>query len=221
MVVSRRRFHGYCPAIARKISDVVVITSSDDYTTTLNSLAICARAPNDVVLSGGVIEASFSNLDDDDLILTSDDLGEEKYSDEDFFLSRHSSLIHRQRRENPDSKSVLASLKFHRVSNDSEEKEEEIFRYSDSRSDSSSVQMLLIAERVEFIPDDHPDSLSVKELVIAERVEDIPDDHPDKPTEAAFLAFRFNYLIVTVAIMLADGLQGKIFVLRTFDTLLP
>lgn len=176
-----------------------MIKSSDDYTTSLNSLAICVRVPNDVALSGAIIEASLSNLDDDDLILTPEDLGEEKYSDDDYFLPMHSSLMHRQHRQNPDSKKLLASSKFHRVSNYSEEKEEDIFRHPDARCDSSSVQ----------------------ELVNDERVEDIPDDHPDKPTEAAFLAFRFNYLIVTIAIMLADGLQGMIFIFRIFDTLVP
>jgi hypothetical protein len=207
-MVARRRFHGYCPAIARKISDIVVITSGDDYTTTLNSMAICAGAPKDA----SIMEESFSS-DDDDLIQTPEHLGEEKYSDEDYFLPMHSSLIHRQYRQNPDSKNLLASIKFHIDSKQSEEKEEEIFHHSDFCS-GLSVQKVLIADRV---ADDHPASSSEKELVIAERVDDIPNDLPDKPSEAAFLSFRFNYLLVTVAIMLADGLQGKFI----FQTLVP
>lgn len=32
---------------------------------------------------------------------------------------------------------------------------------------------------------------------------------PAAPSQGSFLAFRLNYLLVTLVIMLADGLQGK------------
>lgn len=53
-----------------------------------------------------------------------------------------------------------------------------------------------------------PESGSVASIASLENTNDGSDDPSNHERKGSFLAFRVNYLIVTTAIMLADGLQG-------------
>jgi hypothetical protein len=62
-----------------------------------------------------------------------------------------------------------------------------------------------------------PESGSVASIASLENANDGSDDPPSHKRNGSFLAFRLNYLIVTTAIMLADGLQGELFLLKVIS----
>lgn len=226
---ARRRFHGYCPPMARKISNMVVVSSKDDYTTTLNSLSIRGSAPKDFVISLPAVfarmEATRVNLeiDNSDYFLSREEVSDDTYfDDDDDIMSTQSSLANRARRQNQNSNDGF-------VTSLSQDSRDEIPAFPSRRNivearQTSKAELTLDklvsqlheeGKAIDAIYRTVPisqlsETSSVEESLMEEILDTVISngDKPKKPTEAEFLSFRLNYLIVICAIMLADGLQG-------------
>jgi hypothetical protein len=100
----------------------------------------------------------------------------------------------------PASRKDLLSIKHALLAPPEEEEEDGPDCSFESDTDISSP------ERPELVT---PESSSVVSVASLEQDNSV-DEHLHQSDNGSFLAFRVNYLIVTVAIMLADGLQGEL-----------
>lgn len=204
----RRRFHGYCPPAARRTSNAVLMGSPDDYTSTMSGMSIRVNAkPSEIAFvkenSRALMPSSDTETDDDDSsvaeiadIIQSVGLG-----------------IRRRNGSLPESNDgIVTSLSY-------DSRDETPLAYAlpprkltiltapeedDEARDICWLSGTDIIEPEQF-EIDTPESTVVSVEDQDVDTDDLPADH----SKGSFMAFRINYLIVTVAIMLADGLQGK------------
>lgn len=225
---ARRRFHGYCPPMARKISNMVVVSSKDDYTTTLNSLAVNRAAPKDMVLTIPAVfsrmEATRTNLDkgNSNCFPLRQDLDEDNFFDDGDIMSTQLSPVYRTRSQNQSSNDGF-------VTSLSQDSRDEIQAFTCRQNIIEARQISKVelnldkmasyqheeGNEIDAIYRTVPisqlsETSSVEESLFVETFDTLvaKGDVPKKPTEAEFWSFRLNYLIVICAIMLADGLQG-------------
>jgi hypothetical protein len=222
---ARRRFHGYCPPASRRASDNIMLGSPDDYTSTMSGMTVhvvnsTTNPLNEIVFAREEITPIHSFDQDDDtsvigLLEANRDLqlavlgirrrnlkrtdglkttGMSSIVTSLSFDGRDDILI----KKSPPRKELLS---IHRALLSASNEEDERYDVSD-RSESDVAGTSLV---------ETPDSASVASAVSTIGNEnEVVATVEGKPSERAFLAFRMNYLIVTVAIMLADGLQGKL-----------
>mmetsp|Transcript_31871 Transcript_31871/g.52555 ORF Transcript_31871/g.52555 Transcript_31871/m.52555 type:complete len:685 (+) Transcript_31871:36-2090(+) len=221
---ARRRFHGYCPPASRRATDNVMLGSPDDYTSTVSGMTIhvvntTGNPSGEISFAKESLNTPLSFDQDDESTSSVIELLESNKELQKAVLGiRRRNIKHRP---NDDLKgAIVTSLSFdsrddillkkspplkeiraiQRSFFPASEEEDEQAEFS-IESDSDALGAALV---------ETPDSSSVVSAVSTienETVAKISLDD-EKPSERSFLAFRLNYLIVTVAIMLADGLQG-------------
>jgi len=214
---ARRRFHGYCPTAVRRTSNVMY-GSPDDYTSTMSGMTVhivCSTEDSPILeipVSKEYLERVPSIEDEDDSICS-------VLENTEMFSQQQSLNIRRRPERLPEDRrfeGIVTSL-----SSDSRDsrlalRQDTVIKIPQTylpsteeldESRDSSLQFDIFApEHVEI---DTPESGSTASESL-DNLESVMVGNNSSTTETkqSFLAFRINYIIVTIAIMLADGLQG-------------
>ena len=202
---ARRRFHGYCPPAARRTTNAVMFGAPDDYTSNLSGMTVQVMNALPIPDITFVQEplCSIPSMDEDDdssvaEIIQSVVMGirVKKNKFQNIANGVVTSLSYDNRdgtshHRPPTSKATLILLP----------------NEDDDVRDASCDLNSNVMAHVEIVT---PESGSVASVVSLENTNDGSDYPHNHERKGSFLAFRVNYLIVTTAIMLADGLQGKV-----------
>jgi hypothetical protein len=182
---ARRRFHGYCPPAARRTTNAVVLGALDDYTSTLSGLKIHVGKTNPLMEVCFTRVSLASSMDDDD----------DDSSVADIIQSVVMGMCLKKDDFPMGSDAIVTSLSYDN---------------RDGRSggpSSDELKRLLSREEEDGVRDTE---FALERASVASSVSlEISDDDSSDPPKGSFMSFRVNYLIVTTAIMLADGLQGE------------
>lgn len=220
---ARRRFHGYCPTNARRTTNQIIY-APDDYTSTMSGMTVQivrsgdANHLQDIQFTESPI-VEISSFDDNEDGSTCSVMEENKLEREQRFVQ-----IRRRQDEFPEQNRLNAIVTS--LSNDS--RDSSIYPTKGKNASFVKLSDPLFPTPNE-IDESRDLSLSSDSFAAEQNECDTPeatlavstltDNTAEHPVEAiganissdrSFLAFRINYLIVTIAIMLADGLQGKL-----------
>lgn len=213
---ARRRFHGYCPPSRRGIPDRVILGSPDDYTSNLSGITVHfvttgeANPLKEIAFAKQTSPMHSFDQDDESSVIEILETNKE--------LQKAVLGIRRKNMKLHDSASVgggiVTSLSYDSTGDQPSVKQptrREISFFPTPEDDVGSLASSVNSD-MDGLPQveiETPESASLASALTAQNRTD-PDESvvQQKPTDRDFQLFRVNYLIVTIAIMLADGLQG-------------
>eukprot|EP00548_Thalassiothrix_antarctica_P020330 CAMPEP_0194182942 /NCGR_PEP_ID=MMETSP0154-20130528/28444_1 /TAXON_ID=1049557 /ORGANISM="Thalassiothrix antarctica, Strain L6-D1" /LENGTH=668 /DNA_ID=CAMNT_0038899555 /DNA_START=39 /DNA_END=2045 /DNA_ORIENTATION=+ len=215
---ARRRFHGYTPTAARRTTNVMY-GSRDDYTSASGMTVhiVCSSEDNpisEIPISKESLARVPSIDDEDDSLCSVIDTTERKPQQQFLNIRRRTENLPEDQQfegivtslssDSRDSKLALRKDTVIKISSYLPLTEE----LDESRDGSiqSDISDIFAPEQVEI---DTPQSASTASVSLDNiGPNDTERELSTSETKQSFLAFRINYVIVTIAIMLADGLQG-------------
>lgn len=222
---TKRRFRGYCPTASRRTSNVVTGRSSrDDYTTTLNNLKVSVVAPNQIHIAVNRENPTSSTDEKKNSTRSTHELDEigsiisQGGQDSIIRVAPFTSITRRSPALEFHQQGFVTSLSFevpdenltqpqgpHQSLPQALDADENTLRKSRSFPVPEHLTLTKAAEEKPMLrePTESTDASASDEVSLMSDLE-----IEEKTPATSFAMFRINYLIVTVAIMLADGLQG-------------
>ena len=201
---ARRRFHGYCPPAARRTTNAVVFGALDDYTSTLSGMHIHVGKINHLMEVSFLRESCAASMDDDD----------DDSSVADIIQSVVMEMCRRKDDFQSVSHAIVTSQSYDSGGGMSSTREGNRLLSHHEEDGVRDFTFLSGRDNAKFSDAFTSESASVASSVSLE----ISDNESGDLPQRSFVTFRINYLIVTTAIMLADGLQGESLV--AFSTIL-